>query len=226
MGVNQGHEGDAHRAGDHQPRADDRQHRPARHRRQLHHRSVQRDGLAAVQQHHEPARRPRLRQPGAARRGRRPILGIPVDRIPDRASLAYDQIIDGIRDGKIKGLWVIATNTAHSWIYQDTVRDAFDKLDFLVVQDMYPTTETAQHADLYLPAAGWGEKEGTFINSERRVGIIKRVAQAPGQALGRLRDLPADRRRMGLRRHVRASGRRPKPCSGSSNGSRAVGPAT
>lgn len=121
--------------------------------------------------------KPELRQEAAD------ILGIPVDRIPDRPSLAYDQIIDGVRDGKIKGLWIIATNSAHSWIYQDTVREAFAKLDFLVVQDMYPTTETAEHADLYFPAAGWGEKEGTFINSERRVGIVKRVAQAPGQAL-------------------------------------------
>ena len=40
-----------------------------------------------------------------------------------------------------------------------------------------------QHADLVLPAAGWGEKEGTFINSERRIGLIHRVKQAPGQAL-------------------------------------------
>ncbi|MDP1794780.1 MAG: nitrate reductase [Acidimicrobiales bacterium] len=121
--------------------------------------------------------KPELRQETAD------ILGIPVERIPDRASLAYDQIIDGMRTGKIKGLWIIATNSAHSWIYQDMVREGFAKLDFLVVQDMYPTTETAQHADLYLPAAGWGEKEGTFINSERRFGIVKRVAQAPGQAL-------------------------------------------
>jgi assimilatory nitrate reductase catalytic subunit len=111
------------------------------------------------------------------------VLGVDVARIPDRPSLAYDQIVDGVRAGKIKGLWIIATNAAHPWIYQDMVRDAFDKLDFLVVQDMYPTTETAQHADLYLPAAGWGEKEGTFINSERRVGLIKRVSPAPGEAL-------------------------------------------
>ncbi|HVV37537.1 MAG TPA: molybdopterin-dependent oxidoreductase [Acidimicrobiales bacterium] len=111
------------------------------------------------------------------------ILGIDVSRIPDRPSLAYDQIVERVLDGKIKGLWIIATNAAHSWIYQDMMRFGFDKLDFLVVQDMYPTTETAECADLYLPAAGWGEKEGTFINSERRVGIIKRVAAAPGDAL-------------------------------------------
>jgi predicted molibdopterin-dependent oxidoreductase YjgC len=48
---------------------------------------------------------------------------------------------------------------------------------------MYHTTETAQLADLVLPAAGWGEKEGTFINSERRIGLLQKVRRAPGQAL-------------------------------------------
>ena len=111
------------------------------------------------------------------------ILGLDSQRIPDRPSLAYDQIIDGIAAGSIKGLWVIATNSAHSWIDQGHLKRALAKLDFLVVQDMYSNTETALLADLVLPAAGWGEKEGTFINSERRVGVIKRVAHAPGNAL-------------------------------------------
>ena len=57
------------------------------------------------------------------------------------------------------------------------------KLDFLVVQDLYPTTETARRAHLYLPGAGWGEKEGTLINSERRLGLVKKVSRAPGLAL-------------------------------------------
>ena len=48
---------------------------------------------------------------------------------------------------------------------------------------MYATTETARMADVVLPAAGWGDKGGTFINSERRIGTIKKVARAPGQAL-------------------------------------------
>jgi assimilatory nitrate reductase catalytic subunit len=48
---------------------------------------------------------------------------------------------------------------------------------------MYGTTETARCADLVLPAAGWGEKEGTFINSERRFGLVKKISKAPGQAL-------------------------------------------
>jgi len=111
------------------------------------------------------------------------VLGIPEERIPRENSLAYDQILDGILRDKIKGLWIIATNPAHSWINQEDLHDVLGRLDFLVVQDMYTTTETATRAHLLLPAAGWGEKEGTFINSERRLGLIKKVARAPGQAL-------------------------------------------
>ena len=111
------------------------------------------------------------------------ILGIAIERIPAENSLAYDQIFEGILAGKIRGLWVIATNPAHSWINQEDAREILSRLDFLVVQDMYTSTETAQVADLLLPAAGWGEKEGTFINSERRIGLAKKVARSPGQAL-------------------------------------------
>jgi assimilatory nitrate reductase catalytic subunit len=111
------------------------------------------------------------------------LIGIPADRIPARPSWAYDEIIAGIRERSIKGLWVIATNPAHSWIDQGALRDVLGYLDFLVVQDMYHSTETARMADLVLPAAAWGEKEGTFINSERRIGLIKKVRRTPGQAL-------------------------------------------
>ncbi|MEM9283003.1 MAG: molybdopterin oxidoreductase family protein, partial [Verrucomicrobiota bacterium] len=111
------------------------------------------------------------------------ILNIPVERIPAQNSLPYHQIIDGVRKGKIKGLWVIATNPAHSWIGREDFAEVMSRLDFLVVQDMYHSTETAEYADLLLPAAAWGEKDGTFINSERRIGITKKVAKAPGQAL-------------------------------------------
>jgi assimilatory nitrate reductase catalytic subunit len=111
------------------------------------------------------------------------VLGIDLARIPQRPSLKYDQILEEVKQGRIKGLWVIATNPAHSWINQNEAREVLCKLDFLVVQDMYASTETAQLADLILPAAAWGEKEGTLINSERRFGVLKKVARAPGEAL-------------------------------------------
>ncbi|MBI5771999.1 MAG: nitrate reductase [Verrucomicrobia bacterium] len=110
-------------------------------------------------------------------------LGLDAARIPQKTGYAYDQILDAIDRGEIRGLWVIATNTAHSWINQSRAKEILAKLDFLVVQDMYATTETARMADLVLPAAGWGEKEGVLINSERRLGLVKKVARAPGQAL-------------------------------------------
>jgi len=111
------------------------------------------------------------------------VLGIDVSKIPTRESWSYDGIMEGIRRGEIRGLWVIATNPAHSWIDQDDARDLLDKLDFLVVQDMYSTTDTARQADLVLPAAAWGEKDGTFINSERRYGLLKKVRRSPGESM-------------------------------------------
>ena len=111
------------------------------------------------------------------------ILGINATTILSENSWAYHEIMEGVLKGKIRGLWIICTNTAHSWINQNAARDILERLDFLVVQDMYHSTETARMADIVLPAAGWAEKEGTFINSERRIGVVKKVRKAPGQAL-------------------------------------------
>ena len=111
------------------------------------------------------------------------ILNIPLEVIPQENSLPYHKILEAIDTGKIKGLWVIATNPGHSWINRHHFDQLIKKLDFLVVQDMYHNTETARHAHLVLPAACWGEKEGIVINSERRLGLFKKVHKAPGEAL-------------------------------------------
>jgi assimilatory nitrate reductase catalytic subunit len=111
------------------------------------------------------------------------ILEIDETAIPAEPSWPYHRILEGILRREIRGLWVVATNPAHSWINQNMLRDVLGRLDFLVVQDMYHSTETAQLAHLLLPAAGWGEKEGTFINSERRIGLTRKVRRAPGEAL-------------------------------------------
>jgi anaerobic selenocysteine-containing dehydrogenase len=111
------------------------------------------------------------------------LLGMDSARIPSEPSLPYHRIVEAITTGQVRGLWVIATNPAHSWIDKAGMREVLSQLDCLVVQDMYDDTETARLADIMLPAAGWGEKEGTFINSERRIGVIKKVSPAPGQAL-------------------------------------------
>jgi assimilatory nitrate reductase catalytic subunit len=110
-------------------------------------------------------------------------LGVDPARIPERKSLEYDRILEGVESGRIRGLWIIATNPAHSWIGRRALRELLGKLEFLVVQDLFADTETAELADLYLPAAGWGEKAGTFINSERRISYTAKVAEPPGGAL-------------------------------------------
>jgi anaerobic selenocysteine-containing dehydrogenase len=111
------------------------------------------------------------------------LLGIDPARIPARNSLAYDQIVEGVCAGRIKGLWVIATNPLHSWPDGARLRAGLGNLECLAVQDLYADTDTARLADVFLPAAGWGEKEGTLINSERRLGLFKKIARAPGKAL-------------------------------------------
>ncbi len=117
------------------------------------------------------------------------ILEIPYENITDRTSLAYDEILDAAIEGKIKALWIVATNPFHSWIDSGKLATLRANLDFLVVQDMYKNTESALAADLVLPAAAWGEKDGCFINSERRIGTIKAVRKAPGLALSDFRIL-------------------------------------
>jgi assimilatory nitrate reductase catalytic subunit len=72
------------------------------------------------------------------------VLNLDEATIPCESSWPYHRILEGILRGEIRGLWVIATNPAHSWINQNMVRDVLDRLEFLVVQDMYDNTETAQ----------------------------------------------------------------------------------
>ncbi|HME53592.1 MAG TPA: molybdopterin oxidoreductase family protein [Candidatus Lokiarchaeia archaeon] len=111
------------------------------------------------------------------------ILGIEPDRIPSKGSWTYEKILEGVLDGNIKGLWIVCTNPVHSWIDSSKLPEWFKNLEYLVVQDLFCTTETAQLANLILPAAGNGEKWGTFINSERRISVLQPAFTPPGDAL-------------------------------------------
>ena len=169
----------------------------ARHGCELHYRgSGQRDGLAPVSNTTNLLGGHDFANPDHRAKVAR-ILDIDPGVIPTRASWAYHEILEGVLQERIKGLWIVCTNTAHSWINQDQARDILGRLDCLVVQDMYATTETARMADLVLPAAGWGEKDGTFINSERRIGTIKKVARASRTGAGGLRHFQARGRVLG-----------------------------
>ncbi len=103
---------------------------------------------------------------------------------PPRTVWAYHEIIEGILRGKIKGLWVVCTNPAHSWINQNHCRDMLDRLDFLVVQDMYHTTETARTGRPRAAGRRLG-REGRDVHQLRAPhrSASKKVRRAPGQAL-------------------------------------------
>jgi assimilatory nitrate reductase catalytic subunit len=110
------------------------------------------------------------------------IWNISVDRIPSARGLAYPDIIEGAVQGRIKALWFIATNPAVSFPNYKLLEHALKSVEFLVVQDGFHPTPTTEFADLVLPAAIWGEKEGTYTNSERRVSKVNAAVLPPGHA--------------------------------------------
>jgi assimilatory nitrate reductase catalytic subunit len=110
------------------------------------------------------------------------LWGIDEERMPISRGLAYPDIIEGAVAKKIRALWVIATNPIVSFPNLEVLRQSLDSLDFLVVQDGFHPTPTTEIADLVLPAAIWGEKEGTYTNSERRVSKVNRAVSPPGEA--------------------------------------------
>jgi assimilatory nitrate reductase catalytic subunit len=110
------------------------------------------------------------------------IWNISVDRIPTARGLAYPDIIEAAVQGRIKALWFIATNPAVSFPNYHLLEYALRSVEFLVVQDGFHPTPTSEFAHLVLPAAIWGEKEGTYTNSERRVSKLNRVVSPPGEA--------------------------------------------
>lgn len=107
---------------------------------------------------------------------------IDVERIPTRRGKAYPDIIEGAVAGNIKALWFIATNPAVSFPNYDLLEFACKNVEFLVVQDGFHPTPTSTFADLVLPAAIWGEKEGTYTNSERRINKVNQLVQPPGES--------------------------------------------
>lgn len=110
------------------------------------------------------------------------LWGLSVDRIPTKRGFAYPDIIEAAVARKIRALWIIGTNPLVSFPNIDVLKQGLGNLDFLVVQDGFHPTPTTELADLVLPAAIWGEKEGTYTNSERRVSKVNGAANPPGEA--------------------------------------------
>ncbi|MGL6257902.1 molybdopterin oxidoreductase family protein [Vibrio sp. WXL210] len=104
------------------------------------------------------------------------------DNLVTRPGLKAVDMFDAMAEGKIKAVWIMATNPAVSLPNSDKVRAALKACPFVVVSDCIEETETTKLADLLLPVQGWSEKSGTVTNSERRISRQRRILPSPGEA--------------------------------------------
>ena len=103
--------------------------------------------------------------------------------ISARPGLAALDLFDGLRAGQVKAVWIVATNPVVSLPHSARAREALERAELVVVQDAHHPTETSTLADAVLPAAAWPEKQGTMTNSERRIGLVRKLIEPPGEAL-------------------------------------------
>jgi formate dehydrogenase major subunit len=104
-----------------------------------------------------------------------------VKKLPAHVGLTVTEMIPAAAKGDLKALYIMGENPMVSDPDLKHVEESFANLDFLVVQDIF-LTETAQRADVVLPAASFAERNGTFTNTERRVQQVRKGVEPPGQA--------------------------------------------
>lgn len=100
-------------------------------------------------------------------------LGVDESVLAEKPTATYNQIIEGINEGRIKGLWILCTNPRHSWTNNETFASAVKKLELFVVQDIYDTIESAEDCTVFFPVVPGIKKEGTYINLERRLSAMR-----------------------------------------------------
>ena len=103
-------------------------------------------------------------------------------RIASQAGLKAVDLFEAVHAGRIKAIWIMATNPVVSLPDADRVREALQRCDFVAVSDCVARTDTTALAHVLLPAAAWGEKDGTVTNSERRISRQRAFAPLPGEA--------------------------------------------
>ncbi|WP_025897088.1 nitrate reductase [Sneathiella glossodoripedis] len=102
--------------------------------------------------------------------------------LPEKQGLKAVEMFDAVDRGEIKVLWIMATNPVDSLPESEFVKKALAKCPFVIVSDIYSNTDTNQYAHVLLPSAGWGEKDGTVTNSERRISRQRQFLTLPGCA--------------------------------------------
>ncbi len=141
------------------------------------------------------------------------------DRLASAPGLKVMDLMPAIEDGRVRAVWIMATNPAVSLPDADRMRRILDRCELVVVSDCMRSTDTTRHADILLPAATWGEKDGTVTNSERRISRQRAFRPAPGEArpdwwivtgvarrMGHAEAFPYERPSEIFREHARLSG--------------------
>ena len=105
-----------------------------------------------------------------------------VNAVPAEPGLTAVDMFRAAADGRIKALWIACTNPLQSLPAASLTRAALERAELVVVQEAYADTATTRFADVLLPAAAWGEKEGTVTNSERRITRVRAALAPPGKA--------------------------------------------
>lgn len=104
------------------------------------------------------------------------------ERMATKPGLKAVDLFRAVGEGRIKALWIMATNPAVSMPDAGRVRAALAACPFVVVSDVIAETDTSVHAHVRLPAAAWGEKDGTVTNSERTISRQRAFLPLPGEA--------------------------------------------
>ncbi len=102
--------------------------------------------------------------------------------VPETPGYRLDQMISGLHDGRIRAFYLIGENPAHTEPNAHHVEEGFERLEFLVSQDIFLSDTARKHADVVLPASSFAEKDGTFTNTERRVNRVRAAVPCPGNA--------------------------------------------
>ena len=105
-----------------------------------------------------------------------------VESVPETPGKTAVELFNALREGSIKAVWIACTNPAQSMPDLNSVHEALNTAELVILQDAFNNTDTNAFADVLLPATTWGEKEGTVTNSERRITHVIPAVQAPDEA--------------------------------------------
>ncbi|UJG42573.1 MAG: formate dehydrogenase subunit alpha [Candidatus Heimdallarchaeum endolithica] len=123
-----------------------------------------------------------------------------VDKLDNKEGLTVVEIMNEAHKGNIRGIYIMGENPVISDPNVNHVREALEKVEFLVVQDLF-ITETAKYADVILPGQSFAEKDGTYTNTERRVQRVRKAIETEGSRLPDWKILEIMLNRFGIEKH-------------------------